>query len=467
MSFPHGFRWGAATASYQIEGAPKADGKGLSVWDVMCREPGRIWDGHDGSVACNHYHLYEQDVAHMQDIGLRAYRFSVSWPRVVPAGTGTVNQAGLDFYDRLVDQLLEANVEPWLTLFHWDYPYDLYVRGGWLNPESPKWFTDYTAHVVERLSDRVQHWITQNEPQCYIGLGHVQGIHAPGIKLPIAEVTHAAHHSLIAHGLAVQVIRAQAKSESKIGTAIVGVGAIPNSDRSADIEAARHHTFAIDEPTFWNTAWWSDPVVLGKYPKDGLKLFGEHLPAGWEKDLETICQPLDFFGTNIYHAVKVEADENGKPKVSRAQEGYPHTMMSWRMVPEALRWIPTFLHERYGLPIAITENGIALSDWMSLDGKVHDPQRIDFMNRYLLEFGKAIEDGVRGAGYFTWSLMDNFEWTEGYKYRFGLIHVDYATQKRTLKDSAHWYRDVILSNGQALHKHSGPSRKTAEIAVEV
>jgi len=455
MSFPEGFVWGASAASYQVEGAASEDGKGPSVWDMMCRKEGAIWNGQSGEVACDHYHRYKEDVALMKEIGLRAYRLSISWPRVIPAGAGSVNLRGLEFYDRLVDELLAAGITPYVTVFHWDYPLELYYRGGWLNPESPDWFAEYTKVVVDRLSDRVTHWMTLNEPQCFVGLGHRDGVHAPGDKLAFREILRLAHHALLAHGRAVEVIRSCSKGEARVGYAPVGVVKIPASEDPQDIEAARAATFSITEPkNYWNNTWWMDPVILGRYPEDGLESFADDLPDIKADDLETMCQPLDFLGVNIYQGQKVRAGEGGRAEPVGLPTGYDITAFRWPVTPEALRWGPRFLFERYGLPIVITENGMSNVDWVSLDGRVHDPQRIDFTRRYLLQLAKAVEDGVDVRGYFHWSIMDNFEWAEGYRQRFGIIHVDYPTQKRTPKDSAYWYKEVIASNGANLR----PSR---------
>jgi len=447
MVFPGDFIWGAATASYQVEGAAFEDGKGASVWDMMCRKENAIWNNQTGDVACDHYHRYVEDVALMQHIGLKAYRFSISWPRVLPDGVGAVNQKGLAFYDRLVDALLAAGITPFITLFHWDYPYALYCRGGWLNADSPQWFADYAAVAVDRLSDRVQHWIPQNEPQCFIGLGHLDGTHAPGDRLALAEVLRAAHHSLLAHGRAVQTIRARAKSKPQVGCAPVGVVSMPATDSPADIAAAMKAMESIAARHLWNNTWWSDPIFLGRYPHDGLKLFGSAAPKVGPGDMQIIHQPPDFFGVNIYHGACVKAGPDGNPVTVPQPDGHALTAFRWPVTPEALYWGPKFLFERYGRPVIITENGMAGLDWPALDGQVHDPQRIDYTARYLRELRRAIADGVDVRGYFHWSLMDNFEWAEGYRQRFGLVHVDYATQARTPKDSARWYARVIATNG--------------------
>jgi beta-glucosidase len=448
--FPAGFVWGAAAAFYQIEGAAAEDGKGSSVWDMFCRKPSAIANGDSGAEACDHYHRFQTDVDLMRDLGLQAYRLSIAWPRVLPDGTGAINQRGLDFYDRLVDALLEARVTPYVTLFHWDYPYALYCRGGWLNPDSSAWFAEYTERIVARLGDRVRHWITLNEPQCFVGLGHFEGRHAPGDQLDLPEVLRVAHHSLLAHGRAVQAIRATATATPLIGWAPVGVVSLPASDREEDVAAARQAMFAITKRDLWNNTWFSDPVCRGTYPDDGLALYGAAVPAIGPDDMQIIQQPLDFYGVNIYHGQVVRADATGQPEVVAHPVGHARTAFDWPVVPAALRWGPRFLQERYTLPIYITENGMANLDWIGRDGAVHDPQRIDFTAHYLLALRQAIADGVDVRGYFHWSIMDNFEWAEGYKQRFGLIYVDYASQRRVLKDSARWYQAFIASNGASL-----------------
>ncbi len=450
MSFPKDFIWGAAAASYQVEGAAYEDGKGLSVWDMLCRQPGRIWSNDTGEVACDHYHRYEQDARLMAEIGLKAYRLSISWPRVIPDGTGKVNAKGLAFYDKLVDSLLENGVDPWVTLFHWDYPYALYCRGGWLNRDSSDWFAEYTQVIVDKLSDRVTRWMTQNEPQCFIGLGHQEGEHAPGLKLGFADVLLAAHNSLLAHGKAVHVIRARTKRKALIGAAPVGIIKMPCSGNPEDVAAARAATFSVTAKNCWNNTWFADPVVLGNYPADGLKLFEKEMPVIREGDMATIRQPIDFYGVNIYFGQYVRSSGDGAAAIAPLPRGPALTTMEWPVTPDALYWGPRFLYERYKLPVVVTENGMANCDWIHTDGKVHDPQRIDFVGRYLSEYRRAIADGVRAEGYFLWSIMDNLEWAYGYKQRFGIIHVDYATGTRTLKDSARWYKKVIETNGGIL-----------------
>jgi beta-glucosidase len=448
--------WGAATAAYQIEGAATADGKGPSIWDMFCKKPGAIWNAQSGDVACDHYHRYKEDVALARALGLRAYRFSVSWPRVLPAGVGTVNARGLDFYDRLVDELLAANIEPWLTLYHWDLPLAVYHRGGWLNRDVAGWFADYATVVGERLGDRVRHFMTLNEPQVFLGAGLVQGRHAPGDNLRFPEFLLAAHNALLAHGRAVQALRAAAKGEIEIGCAQASYNSVPATPALGDLAATRARFFGTVDESYKQNAWWLDAMVLGRYPPAGVALYGAAMPEVRAGDMETIRQPLDFLGVNLYQADAVRRGRDGRPEVVPFPVGSPMTSMEWPVTPAIMRLVPTWLHERYGLPIVIAENGVSLPDWVATDGQVHDAQRIDFSRAYLGELAAAIGAGVPVRGYFHWSLLDNFEWAHGYKQRFGLVHVDFATQKRTPKSSARWYRDVIATNGAALQRNASP-----------
>jgi beta-glucosidase len=449
MNFPKGFLWGVAAASFQNEGASFEDGKGPSIWDMMARWEGKIRSGDGPDPADDHYHRYREDVQIMREIGLKAYRLSIAWPRVLPEGIGAVNEKGLAFYDQLIDALLENHVEPWVSLYHWDYPYVLHLRGGWLNPDSPDWFAEYTTLVVDRLSDRVQYWETVNEPQVFIGAGYREGTNPPGLKLDNPEVLLVAHHTLLSHGRAVQVIRSQAKRKPLVGAVLVGFVAIPESGSPEDIQAAHNYMFTLTEKRFKNT-WLMDPLYLGRYPEDGIRVHGSDMPKLRSGDMETIYQPLDYLGINLYTGEHVSASSEGGYEIVPAPVGSPLTASEWRVTPEIMYWGPRLFYERYKLPIFVTENGIDNHDWVYLDGKVHDPQRIDFLTRYLQELNRAIGDGVDVRGYFVWTFTDNFECILGYKPRMGLVHVDYATQKRILKDSAYWYRDVIASNGANL-----------------
>ena len=466
MAFKEDFAWGAATAAYQIEGAAALDGRGPSIWDTYCDKPGGTRDGFSGAVACDHYHRYVEDVALMRDIGLKAYRFSISWSRVLPEGTGSINEKGLDFYDRLVDELLDKNISPYATLFHWDLPQALHLQGGWLNRESADWFAEYSQIVAHKLSDRVKHWFTLNEPQCFIGHGLLTGIKAPGLKMSLSDVLTATHHSLLAHGRAVQAIRSVDPSAA-IGAAPTGSVAFPKSESPADIQAAYDATFSVPGESelnpegvnswmvsgeaSWNIAWYTDPIFLGHYPEEGLRAFDSNVPKFTDADMKLISQPLDFCGINLYNGWRVEASQRGNrwEEVPTVQ-GAPLTAFKWPVTPEILYWGPRFFHERYKKPIYITENGMSANDWVEVDGEVRDYQRLDFVKRYLHHYKRAADEGIPVNGYFLWSLLDNFEWAEGYRERFGIIHVDYATQQRTLKESAKWYSGVIASNGADL-----------------
>ena len=455
MTFPKKFIWGAAAASYQIEGNTQGvDGCGESVWDMVCKKEGFVRGGDTGFMACDSYHKFEEDVQIMKAMGLKAYRLSIMWPRVMPEGVGAVNEKGLAYYDNLINALLEAGIQPWVTLFHWDFPLALFNKGGWLNEDSSDWFADYTKLIVDRYSDRVSHWFTLNEPECFVGLGHSNGNHAPGLTLPLAQVNRVWHNTLLAHGKSVQIIRAHAKTEPIIGAAPCFRTVIPATESPEDIDAARQHTFNVIDKSMFNATWWLDPAFMGKYPEDGMELFGKDAPVIQNGDMDIIQQPLDFLGFNCYQSGTVKAGQDGKPKIVEYPNDHPLTAFNWPVTPEALRWGCTFLNERYQKPIIVTENGLSLNDWVSTDGQVHDPNRIDFLTRYLRGVQRAIKDGVDIQGYFQWSILDNFEWAEGYAHRFGLVHVDYQTQKRTVKDSGHWYRTVIDANGANIGEES-------------
>ncbi|MCL2056800.1 MAG: GH1 family beta-glucosidase [Oscillospiraceae bacterium] len=450
MGFRKDFVWGGATASYQIEGAAYDDGRGLSVWDMFCKQEGRIKDGWNGDVACDHYNLYQTDVDLMKEIGYKAYRFSIAWPRILPEGTGAVNEKGLDFYDRLVDSLLEANITPYVTLFHWDYPYELFRKGGWMNPDSPKWFADYADIVARRLGDRVKNIFTHNEPQCFIGMGYQDTEHAPGIRFPIWDTLLMAHNVLLGHGYAIQALRA-AIPDAKLGIAPTCSAHYPDTDSPEDIEAARKAIFDIEpDRPFWSVSLWSDPVFKAEYPKKLWDLFGQHMPKIGADDMKIISQPLDIYGQNIYNGQAIRSDGKGGYDFVQRPWGNPITAAKWPITPKALRWGPKFMFDRYGKPIYLTENGLSCQDAVSLDGKVHDPNRIDFLHRYLKELRNAADDGVDILGYFHWCVTDNFEWAKGATERFGMIYCDFETQERILKDSAYWYRDVIRANGENL-----------------
>lgn len=453
MSFKKDFVWGVATSAYQIEGGASEDGKGLDIWDVYCKEKGKIFEGHTGDIACDHYHRFREDIALMQKLGIRAYRFSINWSRIFPNGYGKINAAGVTFYHELIDGLIDAGIEPYITLFHWELPYEIYKKGAWLNSDIVEWFSDYAAFIVREYSNQVTKYFTLNEPQCFIGLGFVSGIHAPGLKVPIRDSFIMAHNVLKAHGMAVKKMRESARQEIQIGIAPTGSFSYPDSCKPEDIEAAQVHFMRCNpniEDWASGVTWWSDPILFGKYPEDGLTLYRDYLPQITKDDLALISQPIDFYGQNIYNGNRIRMGADGNPEIVKRYDGFPKTALNWPVTPESLYWGPYFLYQRYQKPIYITENGLSCHDVISSDGKVHDPNRIAFLESYLKQLKQAASDGVDIRGYFHWSLMDNFEWHSGYAERFGLIYVDYPTQKRIIKDSAHWYQAIIAENGATL-----------------
>ncbi len=452
MAFRKDFAWGAATSAYQIEGAVKEDGKGRHIWDVYTGEPGHIFGDHTGETACGHYHRYREDVQIMKEIGLKAYRFSIDWSRVLPEGHGRVNEKGIAFYNGLIDELLANGIEPYITLYHWELPYELYKRGGWMNPQIVEWFGEYARLAAERFSDRVTHYFTLNEPQCFVGLGFLTGEHAPGLKCPLKDTFEMAHNALKAHGRAVQMLRQYGKQPLTIGYAPTGSMCYPETEKPEDIEAARQMLFALqpdDRNWTWNVSWWSDPVLLGRYPEEGLKRYEPYLPEITDEDMKLISEPVDVYGQNIYNGRCIRMGADGMPEEVKRYEGFPKTAIDWPVTPGALYWGPKLLYERYQKPIYITENGLSCHDVISVDGKVHDPNRIDFLARYLHEL-KRVAGEIDLRGYFQWSLMDNFEWAKGYSERFGMVYVDYRSGQRIPKDSAYWYRSVIQNNGEEL-----------------
>lgn len=450
MGFPKNFLWGAASAAHQVEGAYHEDGKGLSIWNHFEHEQGNIHHSETADVACDHYHHYREDIALMKEIGLGSYRFSISWPRILPEGTGRVNEKGLKFYSELVDELLAAGIEPLVTLYHWDLPYELYKKGGWKNDNSPDWFEEYTKVVIDCLSDRVKYWMTFNEPQIFLSLGCQLALHAPFEQNDNAVLISMTKNILLAHGKAVKAIRENSKQQVSIGMAPTGDVYLPKDSTKDTIEEARRSSFALDEFGYiMSNTWWADPVFLGQYPEGAKELFGDQMYTFASEEWELVSQPLDFYGYNTYQGrITQPVDPYGYDDY--AYQGCPKSIFGWNVTPDALYWSSKFFYDRYQKPILITENGYSGSDWVALDGKVHDYNRIDFLNRYLLSLKKVVEEGVPVIGYHYWSIMDNFEWSSGYDQRFGMIHVDYQTLKRTVKDSAYWYHDVIVSNGNCL-----------------
>lgn len=445
--FPENFIWGAATSSIQIEGVAPESGKGKNIWDEFSHIPGKTKDGYTPDVACSHFYRYKEDVQIMKQMGIQAYRFSIDWSRVIPDGVGKVNEKGLQFYSDLINELLENNIEPYVTLYHWELPLALHYKGGWLNDEIVEWFGNYAALIAKTFGNRVKHFFTINEPQCFIGLGYLQGVHAPGYKCSVADTLRMSHNVLKAHGSAVQMLRKYAP-DAQIGFAPTCGIPYPASDKAEDVEAARQVMFSVPESDnwTWNVPWWSDPVLLGHYPEEALRRFHKELPNITKEDLKLISEPIDIYGQNIYNGWMVKMGDDGKPVTVSRYQGFPTTATGWPITPECLYWGPKFLYERYQKPIYITENGISCNDVISLDGKIHDAGRIDFEERYLAQLNRVIQDGADIRGYFYWSLMDNFEWSEGYTQRFGLVYVDYRTGERIPKDSARWYQKVIENN---------------------
>jgi beta-glucosidase len=451
--FPAGFVWGAATSAYQVEGATREGGRGPSIWDTFAGTPGRVAGGGTGEVAADHYHRYRQDAALMADLGLGAYRFSIAWPRVQPDGRGPVNPAGLDFYRRLADSLLERGIEPWATLYHWDLPQALQDRGGWASREVVDRFVDYAVAVYGALSDRVANWTTMNEPWCAAFLGHAAGIHAPGLQDPGTAV-RAAHHLLLAHGLATRAMRSLAAGP-RLGITLNLDPVSPATPGPADADAARR----IDGR--YNRLFL-DPLFRGRYPADVLDDLGGlgGLDRVGDADLEAIAAPLDLLGVNYYRRWVVTAHPDrsrldGPPSpwvaagdVEFVAVGRPRTALGWEIDPSGLDELLLRLHRDYpSLPLFVTENGAAFDDGVDAQGRVRDQARIRFLDGHLRAAHRAIQGGVDLRGYFVWSLLDNFEWAEGYTKRFGIVYVDFPTQRRLPKDSAHWYREAIARGG--------------------
>jgi beta-glucosidase len=450
-AFPEGFVWGAATAAYQIEGAWHEDGKGESIWDRFAHTPGLVDNGDTGDVACDHYHRWREDIGLMKSLGLRAYRFSISWPRVIPDGRGAINPAGLDFYDRLVDGLLAAGIQPFVTLYHWDLPQALQDRGGWGARETCQAFADYAALMTARLGDRVRSWATLNEPKVIAFVGHRDGRHAPGYR-DEKLAWQVSHHLLVAHGLAVRAMCA-AQPGIEVGI-VLDLWPIEMQTETPESRAAARR--------IWQSAyaWFLDPLFRGQYPPEAWAACAANAPALQPGDLQLIAQPIDFLGVNSYSRVLL--DGAGRPV--QPVPGAEYTDMDWEVHAPALRRLLHRLQREYRPrlsasrlrhtpagggrlpPIYITENGAAFKDAVGPDGRVRDSRRVNYLREHIRQIRRAIDDGVDVRGYFAWSLLDNFEWGFGYSKRFGLVHVDFATQQRTPKDSAAWYAQVIARN---------------------
>jgi beta-glucosidase len=447
-SFPKGFVWGAATSAYQIEGAAAEDGRGESIWDRFARTPSKVEDGSSGDVACDHYHRWKGDIALMKRLGLHAYRFSIAWPRIVPAGRGAINPAGLDFYSRLVDGLLESGIEPYATLYHWDLPQPLQDEGGWANRATAEAFAEYADAVSRKLGDRVRQWITHNEPWCASMLGYQTGRHAPGLT-DWPSALAASHHLLLSHGLAVPILRANSPG-AQVGITLNLCPAVPASESREDNDATRHFDGHFNR-------WFLDPLYRGRYPSDILADYIDRgqldatVPFLKPDDLKAIATPTDFLGVNYYNRTIVRSDRipesKNRPRTVTLVLESEVTDMGWEVYPDGLFQTLARLGVEYSVPkMYVTENGASYADGPDQHGRIDDGRRLRYIRDHLVEAHRAIELGVPLAGYFVWSLLDNFEWERGYGQRFGITWVDYETQQRTPKDSALWYRQVIEAN---------------------
>ncbi|MBO5474000.1 MAG: beta-glucosidase [Lachnospiraceae bacterium] len=455
--FREDFVWGVASSAYQIEGRDAQDGAGKMIWDTFA-EAGRILDNSDASTACDHIHRYPEDLRMMRLLGVKAYRFSVSWSRIMPEGTGAVNEKAIEMYRDMLLHMKKNGITPYLTMYHWELPQALQDKGGWLNEQIIDWFGEYARVIAENFSDLCRYFITLNEPECFCGLGYLSGVHAPGLKLGLPETFRVVHNALRAHGQAVISLRKYAKQPIRIGYAPTCSMAYPASDKPEDIEAARKALFSFCNPMdnwTWNVAWFNDPVFLGRYPQNGLEQFQEYLLEITQEDMELIHQPIDFMGQNIYNGYMVRAGADGEPEFVDRPAGFPKTAANWPVTPECLRWGVKFLYDRYRMPLYITENGMSCHDMVSADGQVHDPNRIAFLDAYLSALQQANDEGADVRGYFLWTFLDNFEWDKGYTERFGIVHVDFRTQKRIAKDSAYWYQKTMAQNGANLTVNQG------------
>jgi beta-glucosidase len=444
-SFPQGFLWGSATASYQVEGAVNEDGRGPSIWDTFSHTEGKTNNGDTGDVADDHYHRYKEDIQLMKALGLKTYRFSVAWPRVFPQGAGAPNPKGLDFYNRLVDELLANNIQPYCTLFHWDLPQALEDKGGWQSRFASEAFATYAGYVAQHLSDRVKYFMTLNEMRSFVDIGYRDGRHAPGLKLPPAGVNQVRHHAVLAHGLGVQAIRASAKPGTKVGLAENATTTVPVIETPEQIAAAKKAYREVN-------AGYLTAIMEGRYTDAYLTHAGADAPKFTDAEMKAIGSPVDFVGLNIYNPSYVRADDSPSGfAIVPAPASFPHMMSNWLHVgPEALYWGPKLATEVWNVKeIYITENGASSADVLTPDGHVYDSDRVMFFRNYLTQLHRAVSEGVPVRGYFCWSLLDNYEWADGYAYRFGIHYVDFATQKRTPKLSAHFYKEVIARNALA------------------
>lgn len=444
LEFPKDFLWGTATASYQVEGAVNEDGRGKSIWDTFSHTPGKVLNNDNGDIACDHYHRYKEDIQLIKSLNAKAYRFSIAWPRIFPDGTGAPNQKGVDFYNRLVDEMLANGIDPYATLYHWDLPQSLQDKyKGWQSKETSKAFADYAGFMADKLSDRVKNFFTLNELSTFIELGYGIGVHAPGLKLPLAELYQARHHAVLAHGLAVQAIRAKAKSGTRVGVAENIKVAVPVIETPENIKAAEIATREIN-------ARYLTVIMEGKYTDVYLKEAGANAPKFTAEELKIISSPTDFCGINIYNPewyVKASSNEAGYEKIPFAKS-HPTSTSTWELLaPETLYWGAKHLHQLWDVKeIYVTENGYSSTDELTADNQINDTDRVMFLRGYLSQLHRATAQGVPVKGYFYWSLLDNFEWAFGYGTRFGLVHVDYKTLRRTPKLSAEYFKAMAQNN---------------------
>jgi beta-glucosidase len=445
LSFPEGFAWGTATSAYQVEGGVREEGRGPSIWDTYCRQPGRIQDGATGDVACDHFHRFRDDFRLMRDLGLRHYRFSIAWPRIFPTG-GKPNPAGLDFYERLVDFMREQGIEPYATLYHWDLPQWLQDEGGWVERSTAERFVSFVDATTRRLGGKVRRWMTHNEPWVVAFVGNLYASHAPGLS-DLRTALTVAHTILLSHGKAVPVIRANGGTGTEVGIVHNLEWVQPATQSAEDAAAARRHDGSFNR-------WFLDPVFKGSYPEDMLEWYAGAAPAMKSGDLEAMRTPIDFLGVN-YYTRRIIAHDPGGDFLHVRRISYPFVPRAdyeeWEVNPEGLYRLLVRVSGEYGRPaLYVTENGTPLEDTISPDGQCHDPRRIEYLSRHAAAVWQAIQDGVDARGYFVWSIMDNFEWNLGFTKRFGLVHVDFASQKRTVKDSGRWFARVIRENGITL-----------------
>ncbi len=444
MSFPKDFLWGAASSSYQIEGAWNEDGKLPGIWDALSF--GHVKHNEDGAEACDHYHRYKEDVAIMKELGLKSYRFSISWPRVMNEKKEPI-PGGIKFYSDLIDELLAAGITPMITVYHWDLPMWVHELGGWKWEGISDLFAEYTKLVVDSYSDRVKYWMTINEPQVFIGLGYQLGIHAPFEKVDNDTLADITKNVLLAHGKSARTIKKYAKQDVLVGTAFTGVWKTPWDETEEGIEEARKYNYCCESFIF-STPYWADPVLLGEFHPEALAKLGKTEPFITPEEMDIIHAPIDFFGYNIYRSCNYDDVWNGRNP--RQYRGMPRNALEWNITPEVMYWSVRMMYERYKLPIMITENGTCDLDMVYPDGKIHDNLRQYYIQSYLGSLKRAVDEGYPVLGYQYWSLMDNFEWAEGYDKRLGLVYIDYRDYKRILKDSAFIYKDIVATNGENL-----------------